>query len=107
MFGVTMSEFRRHPTIRMVAALIVAVAMWGAAMLALATALVSPMLAFGDAARRTASRVVFVLASVVTVFLFFGSGPVAYRIARRRWLLALPLIGLGLWGMGALIAYAT
>lgn len=81
--------------------------MWGMAILAAAVALVSPMLAFNDGARRNGSAIVFVLASITAGLLYFGSGAVAYWIGRRRWLLAVPLIGLTAWGVGVLIAYAT
>jgi hypothetical protein len=104
---VRVSVARERPLARLVIALVAAAVMWGMASLALAAALVSPMLAFDDGARRNESIIVFVLASLATVLLYLGSGPVAYWIARRRWLLALPLIGLAVWGIGVLIAYAT
>ncbi len=88
-------------------ALAVAAAMWVAMMFAVATALVAPMIAFDDDSRTRESNAVFVMACIAAVALFFGSGPVAYWIARRRWLLALPLICLAAWGIGVAIAYAT
>jgi hypothetical protein len=87
--------------------LVVAATMWVAAALALGTALVVPMMWLDDDRQQTESRVVFALASIAAVALFLGSGPVAYWIARRRWLLALPLIGVAVWGIGSVIAYAT
>jgi hypothetical protein len=87
--------------------LVVAATMWVAAALALGTALVVPILWLDDDRQETESRVVFALASIAAVALFLGSGPVAYWIARRRWLLALPLMGLAVWGIGIVIAYAT
>jgi hypothetical protein len=39
--------------------------------------------------------------------LFLGSGPVAFAIGRRRWLLAFPLAVVVIWAVGVAIAYAT
>jgi hypothetical protein len=88
---------------RLVVALVVAALMWVAAVVAVAVALVAPLMN-DDGLRRSELRGVFAVASVAAIALFLGSGPVAYWIGRRRWLLALPLIGLVVWVMGIGIA---
>jgi hypothetical protein len=48
-----------------------------------------------------------IVALLTAVGLFAGTGPVAYLISRRRWTLALPLILLGIWGLGIAVAAWT
>lgn len=92
-------EQRKQPPPRLMAALVTAAVMWVAAMFAVGVALVAPLMN-DDGSRQSEPRVVFAVAWVAAIALFLGSGPVAYWIGRRRWLLALPLIGLLMWVMG-------
>ena len=91
---------------RLLAALAVTAMMWVAAMFAVGVALVTPMM-YDDVMRRNEPKVAFAAASATALVLFVGSGPVAYWIGRRRWLMALPLAGLCIWGLGAAVAYRT
>jgi hypothetical protein len=98
-------EWFRRPAVQVGAALGGAATMWIASTLAVGVALTAPMAGFDEG--DDAGSSVGALALVAAVLLYLGSGPVAYLIARRRWLLTLPLLGLIAWGCGISIAYVT
>jgi len=46
-------------------------------------------------------------ALLTAIVLFLGSGPVAAVVGARRWLLAMPCVGLSIWFISVLIASWT
>jgi len=95
----------RRPTVRIVQALAAAAVLWVLALFALAVWVASSITVFDEDDKDTGDAIRYG-ALAVAVVLFAASGPVAFAIGRRRWLLALPGVVVAFWLIGVLLSFA-
>jgi hypothetical protein len=94
MMSLPRSEAVTHSYARAAAVFVCTAVLWCSAAAILAVAAVARTPDSDTGNRSSTATIIWLL--VLAVVLVLASGPIAFAVARQRWLLALPLIGAGI-----------